>query len=449
MPHTTALYAQRQQPNTGAPPATPGGARPSPHKVAGFALSLAAMALLGACGAKEGATTAPANAASTAASGAVAVGAAAPVVPASAPPVSVTTITVQQRDIPIDIEATGTVSALSSVDIKPQVSSVVTQVHVKEGQFVRRGQPLFTLDARADEANLAKARAQLQKDEAALADAQRQLARSRDLLAKNFISQGAVDTNQTLVDSASASAQADRAAIDAAKVAVSYNTISAPGAGRLGTLNAFVGSFVQPSGAVLVTLTQLDPIAVTFTVPQRYLGELLPLLGAGDAAVVASLPGATGAPYKGRMRFVDSAVDAASGSVKVKAEFDNKDQALWPGAYVNVRLTVQTIKGASVVPQAAVIESPRGKIVYVVDAANKVASRPVVLVAAAGLDAAITGVKPGERIVLDGRQNLRPGSTVVDRGGERKTGRPAGAASGPAPGASTAGTARAGSAAKP
>ena len=340
-----------------------------------------------------------------------------------APPVSVSTVKVQQRDIPVEIDATGTVASLSSVDVKPQVSSVIVKVHVKEGQFVRRGEPLFTLDSRADEANLAKARAQLQKDEAALADAQRQLTRSRDLLSKNFISQGAVDTTQTAVEAAGASVSADRAAIDSARVAVSYNTIAAPSAGRLGTLNAFAGSFVQPSGAALVSLTQLDPIAVSFAVPQRYLPELLPLLKTGDATVLASLPGdaaATVAARKGRMRFVDNAIDTASGTVKVKAEFANADQALWPGAYVNVRLTVQTLKAATVIPQGAIIESPRGKIVYVVDATNKVAPRAISIVFAAGLDAAVSGVKVGEKIVLDGRQNVRPGSTVVDRGADRQ-----------------------------
>jgi RND family efflux transporter MFP subunit len=379
--------------------------------------------LLAACSGGEGPAASGTPAASASAQPAAA--ASAPAV--AGPPVSVSTVSVKQRDIPVEVEATGSVAALSTVDIKPQVASVITRVHVKEGQFVRKGEPLFSLDSRADEANLSKARAQLQKDEAALADAQRQLARSRDLLAKNFISQGAVDTNQAAVEAATASTNADRAAIDSAQVALSYDTITAPGAGRLGTLNAFAGSFVQPSGNALVTLTQLDPISVSFSVPQRYLGELLPLLQEGNASVQATLPNSGGKPRLGRMQFVDNVVDANSGTVKVKAVFDNKDQALWPGAFVTVKLTVQTLKNAIVVPQATIIESPRGKIVYVVDTNNKVAPRTVNLLYAAGLDAAVTGLSAGERVVLDGRQNLRNGSSVVDRGPDKAT---AGGASG-------------------
>lgn len=383
--------------------------------------------LLSACsGGDGGAAPASANAQPAASAPA-----SAPTV--SGPPVSVSTVSVKQRDIPVEVEATGAVAALSTVDIKPQVASIITRVHVKEGQFVRKGEPLFSLDSRNDEANLSKARAQLQKDEATLADAQRQLARSRDLLSKGFISQGQVDTTQAQVDTASASTASDRAAIDAAQVALSYNTITAPSAGRLGTLNAFAGSFVQPSGPALVTLTQLDPISVSFSVPQRYLADLLPLLKEGNASVLANLPNTSGKPREGRLQFVDNVVDPGTGTLKVKAVFDNKDQALWPGAFVNVKLTVQTLKNAIVVPQAAIIESPRGKIVYVVGANSKVAPRSVNLLYAAGADAAITGLSVGERIVLDGRQNLRNGSTVVDRGAG--SGVAAGGAAGGASGA--------------
>ena len=346
--------------------------------------------------------------------------AAAGAVPASAAsgsggaPVSVTTVVVQQRDVDVMLDATGTVAALNSVDIRPQVASVITKVHIKEGQFVAAGQPLFTLDARNDEVNITKAKAQLAKDLAALADADRQLARSRDLFAQNFISKGAVDTTQTLVESQRAVVAFDRAAIDAAQVGLSYSRIVAPSAGRAGAINVFAGSTVQPGGAALVTITQLDPIAVAFSLPQRNLGDALATLRSGGGKVSAVLPEGAGLVV-GRLQFVDNAVDANSGTVRVKADFQNKDERLWPGAFVTVRLAVQTLKGASVIPQAAVIQSPRGKIVYVVDAGAKAAARPVEVVYASGEEVAVTGVRPGERIVLDGRQNLRPGSTVVDR----------------------------------
>lgn len=334
---------------------------------------------------------------------------------AGGPPVSVSVVAVQKKDVEVMLDATGTVTALNSVDVRPQVSSTITKVHIREGQFVSAGQPLFSLDARSDEVNLTKARAQLAKDLAALADAQRQLARSKDLFAQNFISQGAVDTNQTLVDTQQAVVASDRAAIEAAQVALSYSRITAPTAGRAGAINVFPGSFVQPSGAPLVTITQLDPIAVAFSLPQRNLAQALAALRGGGGKVIATFPD-SGASASGKLLFVDNTVDANSGTVKVKAEFANKDERLWPGAFVNIRLSVQTLKGASVIPQAAIIQSPRGKMVYVVDAANKAAPRPVEVLYAEGTDAAVSGVAPADKVVVDGRQNLRPGASVIERG---------------------------------
>jgi|KBSMisStaDraftv2_1062788.scaffolds.fasta_scaffold116815_2 RND family efflux transporter MFP subunit len=346
-------------------------------------------------------------------------------------PVSVSSVRAQQREVDVVLEATGTVTALNSVDVRPQVSSTIMKVHIREGQFVKQGQLLFTLDARNDEVNLTKAKAQLAKDMASLADAQRQLARSRDLFAQNFISQGAVDTNQTLVEAQQAVVASDRAAIEAAQVGLSYTRIVAPSAGRAGAINVFAGSSVQPTGAVLVTITQLDPIAVGFNLPQRNLGDALQTLRGGGGKVSAVLPEGRGT-LTGRLRFVDNAVDAGSGTVRVKAEFPNADEKLWPGAFVNVRLAVQTLKDAVVLPQAAIITAPRGRIVYVVDVSNKASPRPVEIVYPFGEEAVVSGVKSGERVVVDGRQNLRSGSTVVERapseGGGRSR-RGAGAAS--------------------
>jgi RND family efflux transporter MFP subunit len=357
------------------------------------------------------------------------------------PPISVTTVTVQKRDVDVMLEATGTVMSLNSVDVRPQVASVITKVQIKEGQFVNAGQPLFALDARNDEVNVVKARAQLAKDQAALADAERQLARSQDLFKQNFISQGAVDTNQTLVESQQAVVAADKAAIDAAQVGLSYMRIVAPAAGRAGAINIFAGSTVQPGGTALVTITQLDPIAVAFSLPQRNIGDALTTLRAGGGKVTALLPEGAGT-VAGKLQFVDNAVDASSGTVRVKAEFQNKDERLWPGAFVTIRLAVQTLKGASVIPQAAVIPSPRGRIVYVVDGAAKVSARPVEIVYASGEDAVVTGVKAGEKIVLDGRQNLRPGASVIERaasdsGRGRRAGAPAGASGATSPAAAS------------
>jgi RND family efflux transporter MFP subunit len=343
---------------------------------------------------------------------AVAPGAAVPA--PSGPPVSITSVRAQQKDLPIFLQATGAVTPVSSVDIRSQVTSVITQVHIKEGQFVRKGEPLFTLDARADEANVAKARAQLARDQASLADVQRQLARNKQLLEKNFISQGALDSVQSQVDAQTALIAADKAALDAARVPLSYSKIISPNNGRIGTISVFVGSSVQANQTSLVTITQLDPIAVQFNLPQRYLSNVLGMLKEGGAIVEAKLPDSKEA-IKGKLTFVDTSVDANTGTVKAKATFGNKENALWPGSFVNVSVQGESLKDAVVIPLATIVQTVRGSIVFVIDKENKAAIRPVQIVQSQGDDAAVTGLKPGEKIALEGRQNLRPGSTAIER----------------------------------
>nr|WP_315233291.1 efflux RND transporter periplasmic adaptor subunit [uncultured Albidiferax sp.] len=391
-----------------------------------LACGVIALGLWGCSGKSDVATATPVGAASG------------PAAPASAasPPVTVSTVPAQQRDLAVVLKATGTVTPLTSVDVKAQVTSVVAKVHIEEGQFVKAGQLMFTLDARTDEANVAKARAQLAKDTATLADAKRQLERNRQLLAQNFISQGAVDTAQAGVDAAAATVTADQAAIDAARVPLSYARITAPNAGRAGLVPVSAGSAVQANTTTLVTITQLDPIAVGFSLPQRNLTDALGALKGGGAAVTAQLADG-GGTFNGRLQFVDNLVDASSGSVKAKAVFANPDGKLWPGAFVEVSQTVSTIKDAIIVPQAAIIQGARGTIVYAVED-GKASPRPIKLLYAQGNDAAVSGVKAGEAIILDGKQNVRPGSRVVERKKESKDGKdakePHDAASSPARG---------------
>jgi len=380
---------------------------------------LALVATLAACGRND--APGGAGAASGSASGPAGGG----------PAVSVTTVSARQSDFPVQLEATGTVTALNSVDVKPQISSTISKAHVREGQFIKAGQLLFTLDARTEETNVARARAALQKNLAALADAQRQLARSRELLAQNFVSQVAVDQSQTLVEAQQAAVAADRAALQAAQVELSRSRIVAPNSGRAGIINVFPGTLVQPSSPPLVTITQLNPIAVTFNLPQRHLADALQTLRAGGGSVAAVLPEGRGT-LAGKLAFVDNSVDANSGTVKVRAVFDNRDEKLWPGAFVGVRLTVRTLKDAVIVPHAAIVQSARGRIVYVVEAGNKAGMRPVELLHAAGQDAVVSGVKPGERIVLDGRENVRPGSALVERAVDAPNGARSGRGAAPA-----------------
>jgi RND family efflux transporter MFP subunit len=245
------------------------------------------------------------------------------------------------------------------------------------------------------------------------------------LFAQNFLSQGAVDTAQTQVEAQAASTVADQAAITAAKVALSYGRIVAPGAGRAGAVNVSVGSLVQANVTSLVTITQLDPIAVAFSIPQRNLPDALAALKGGGAPVTAKLADGGGS-FKGRLQFVDNAVAAGSGTVQVKAVFPNKEGKLWPGAYVDISQTVTTLEDATTIPQAAVVQGTRGTIVYVVDN-GKARLQPIKVVYAEGGIAAVTGIQPGDAVVMDGKQNVRPGSPLVERAPS-----PKGAASGSA-----------------
>ena len=321
----------------------------------------------------------------------------------------VTLAAARRQDVPVTVQVNGSVVSLNSVDLRPQVTNTVREVHVKEGQFVKEGQLLFTLDDRPDQANLAKARAQQQRDEATLADLQRQYKRSQELVAQNFIAKAAADATLSQLEAQRAAVAADRAAVQSAQVALGYATLRAPIAGRIGAVNIYPGTLVQPSLS-LVTITQLDPIAVSFPVPEGKLQDLL--AAARSRTPVEALVAGRKAPMKGVLNFVDNAVDPLIGTVRAKAVFDNADQGLWPGQFVETRVTVRTIEGATVVPAAAIMMLAEGSSVYVVDANQTAARRKVETLHSFGTQVAVRGVEPGEQVVIEGKQNVRPGGKV-------------------------------------
>jgi RND family efflux transporter MFP subunit len=394
--------------------------RPNPLRKACLFLSLS-LALLAACGNKESAPASAPGSGNNAGAAAGSAGATAAAAPASGasgaaapmPPVTVSTVPVEQKDLAVRLRATGVVSPINSVDVKAQTNSIIGKVYVRDGQFVKAGDILFTLDARTEEANIVKAQAQLAKDTASLGDAQRQLKRTQELAAQSFIAQGQVDTASANVDVWTATVNSDKAAIDAARVALSYARILAPQSGRIGTVNVSNGATVQANITNLLTITQVNPIAVTFTLPQRNISDALEALKAGGAPVTATLAD-NGGTFKGKLQFVDSQIDAASGSVKAKAYFKNDEEKLWPGAYVEVQQTLREIKEALVIPQGAVIYSARGPFAYAVENGKAVA-RPLKIVQAQGTEIAVTGVTLGESIILEGKQNVRPGAPVIER----------------------------------
>ncbi|MFT7775808.1 efflux RND transporter periplasmic adaptor subunit [Roseateles sp.] len=377
--------------------------RSTPHLMIFCGLAIAA---LSGCGRKAdagGAAAAP--------------GASAPAAAASAPPQNVGVVKVRQADVPITVEASGTVTALQSVDLRAQTTSTVAQVLVKDGQNVRKGELLFRFDDRADRAALDKARAQLARDRAAQADLERQLNRAKELKAQNFIAQNAVDTAQANFDAGQALIRSDEAAVQAAQVAVGYNELRAPISGRAGIVSVYPGSLVQANAtaAALVNIAQLDPIAISFTVPETQLGSLLSATRAGQLDVEALPPPGSprgAASIKGRVTAVDNLVDATTGTIKVKAEFDNKAQALWPGQYLRVRVTLRTLQGVTVVPQAAIIMRGNERSVYVVGPDNTAKLVPVQLRQAVGEQAVVEGLETTAQVVIEGKQNLRPGTPL-------------------------------------
>lgn len=371
---------------------------------------------------------------------------------------TVSTLPVQQRDVPVQVEAAGTVVSLNTVDIRPQVSSTVRTVHIKEGQMVRKGDLLFTFDDRADRANLEKARAQVLRDRATLADLERQWKRAQELVAQHFIAQSAADTVLAQLEAQQALTRSDEAAAQAAEVAVSFGSIRSPLDGRAGAISVYPGSLVQPASTTpLVTLSQIDPIGVSFTVPEGQLAALLqpprPVATASSGAAPAAareplkldvvLPvsdrgrgSPAPEPLHGQVSFVDNAVDTTTGTIRLKGTLPNAQQQLWPGQYVSVRLVLRSLPGALVVPQAALIQRGAERTVYVVAADGTAELRPVRLRYPFGEWAVVDGVKAGERVVVDGKQNLRPGTPV--REAPASPGRGASGASSSAAGAASA-----------
>lgn len=325
---------------------------------------------------------------------------------------AVKTVIAARKSIPVTVNANGYVTAINTVDVRPQVQSVVRAIHVKEGEEVRAGQLLFTLDDRNDAANVEKAKAQLARDRADLADAELGLKRNRELLGQRFVSQAVVDTARNKVESLRGTLEADIAALQASNVALSYNRIVAGIAGRIGAISVHPGSLAQPSGAPLVTIAQIDPITISFSVPQSELAHVTASYPKGDAPVTAQLPNSK--EIAGTLVFIDNAIDPQTGTIRMKAQFPNRDHSLWPGAYANVRLVSRTLADAVVIPAQAIVTGPTEKFVYIVQPDATVKRQRIEVAVIENNQAAVTGLAAGARIVMEGAENLRPNSKVTE-----------------------------------
>src|SRR3989338_3743207 len=234
-----------------------------------------------------------------------------------------------QADVPARLTANGTVTALQTIEVRPQISATVKAVHIKEGQSVRKGDRLFTLDTRTEDANLSKAGAQVVKNSADLANAERNLERQRELFRQEYISRAELETAQNQVDMLRGQIAIDHASVEASRVARSFGEIAAPIAGRTGAIAVYPGSLVHPDSTALVSITQIDPVNVSFTLPERELADLQQAFAQGEVPVAAKLDLPGQPDLEGRLVFIDNAVDTASGTIRLKAEFPNPDHLLW------------------------------------------------------------------------------------------------------------------------
>lgn len=344
------------------------------------------------------------------------------------PVLAVKTALSAQQTVPVTIRANGYVTAIKTVEVRPQVQNIVREVHVKEGQDVAAGQLLFTLDPRMDTAGVDKAQAQLMRDKADLSDAEATLKRNQELFARKFISQAVVDTSKAKVDALRGTTRANQAGVQSSKVSLGYNRITASMAGRIGAINVHPGSLVQPTGTAMVSIVQLDPITVSFAVPEAELTHITASYPQGNAPVSIALQ--NGETFQGVLTFIDNVTDAQTGTIKMKAQFDNKERRLWPGSFVNVRLAARTLPDAIVVPTQAVVTGPKEQFVYVVQDDHTVQPQTVKLLATENGQAAVSGLNAGMRVVVEGALNLRPGAKVREAPAEST---PKDAASPPSP----------------
>jgi membrane fusion protein, multidrug efflux system len=335
--------------------------------------------------------------------------------PASAPAVPVTAGTAEARDMPVFVRGIGAVQAFNTVTAKTRVDGQIVKVDFTEGQDVKAGDPLFEIDPRPFQAALEQATAAKQRDEAQLVSANADLNRTTQLLGNGFQTRQTFDQQRAAVGQLQASIKADQAQIDAAQLNLDYAVIRSPIDGRTGARLVDVGNIVHATdNAGLVTITQLHPIFVSFTVPQQQIDAVRQSQAESAREVRALTQDDQKQLAVGKLTLIDNQVDQATGTLHMKAQFDNADAALWPGEFVNVRLVVSTEKNAVTVPARAVQQGPNGSYLFAIKPDDTVEMRTVE-VSQRDQDLAVIkkGVSAGERIVVDGQFRLEQGTKVT------------------------------------
>jgi multidrug efflux system membrane fusion protein len=328
------------------------------------------------------------------------------------PPAPVSVATAVRGDVPVRLSSVGSVEATESVSIKPQISGELVGVYFTEGQDLVRGQRIFLIDPRSYQAALKKAESNLVRNRVVMENARRDYERYAQLVKDGIVTQEQAEGYRTKAESAAADLDADRAAVENAKVQLSYCTITAPISGRTGNLAIHRGNVIEANKTSLVTINSIAPINVTFAIPEKELPELRRRISAGAVNIEAELPG--GLKERGRIAFMDNTVDAATGTIRLKGVFANPKRLMWPGQFVQVNITMSERKGAVTVPARALQTGQQGAYLLVVKPDLTAEIRPVV---AGPTDHGVTVIESGlnleEKVVTEGQMRVVPGGAVV------------------------------------
>jgi multidrug efflux system membrane fusion protein len=334
--------------------------------------------------------------------------------PPPRPPVTVTEGAVVQKTVPVQIRAIGNVEAYSTISVKSQIGGILTVVHFREGQDVGKGLLLFTIDPRPYEAAVKQAEANLAKDLAQFKNAQVEVTRYEELVKKGYVAQEQYDQIRTNSAALEATVNADKAQVENARLQLKYCYIYSPISGRTGNLMANQGNLIKANAdTAMVVVNQVQPIYVTFSVPEQYLNEIKKYMAGGKLTVDAFISKGDTKPEHGILTFVDNAVDTTTGTIKLKGTFVNKDKRLWPGQFVDVFLTLTAQPDAIVVPSEALQVGQSGTYVFVIKKDLTVEARPVVVDRSLDGESVIAkGLQAGEKVVTDGQLRLVPGAKV-------------------------------------
>ena len=330
--------------------------------------------------------------------------------PPPKPPIPVKVAQATTRTIPLQVKAVGTVEARSTVEVRARVGGELVQVHFREGQDVRKGAPLFTIDPTPYQIALRQAEARLQKDQSLAATAREKERRYQVLTGEGLISQQDYDLLRAEAESLEASVAADRAAVEEARLQLGWCHLVAPLTGRTGSLMVHAGDLISAnSSQPLLVIHQVEPIDVSFTIPEKELARVRSAMHSGTLPVAVLLPGEEQNPESGELSFIDNAVDTRTGTIRLKASFANAGRRLWPGQFVTAVIDLASFADATVVPSAALQTGQQGTYVYVARNDGRAELRPVKTgIAFEDLTIVNEGVKPGETVVVDGQMRLYP-----------------------------------------